>query len=152
MKHETLLDIPKNKRNGHFTWEDFTRDKHSSGAVAIAAKLISEGKTVSFDCYKRIKDPNGFLTVKREFVAIHYFGILDLKEDIPGRSIAVRISNCSNLDAVGSHSLIASWTPKETTIDPVYIAAELMLFLSRYGDVFINPMEELEPLDGAYAD
>lgn len=134
----TLLDIEPGKTDRVFKTEDFRRESHGPGAVAIAAKLISEGKTVSFDCYKRVKDDNAFLTIKREYVDTFYFGIMDLKEGIEGRSIAVRISHCSDLDAVNSHSLIPSWTPREITSDPVHIAAELMLFLSRHDDVFIN--------------
>ena len=104
---QTLLDIKPGKTDRVFKTEDFRRESHGPGAVAIAAKLISEGKTVSFDCYKRVKDDNAFLTIKREYVGTFYFGI-------------------------------ASWTPKEITSDPVYIAAELMGFLCRYDDVFIN--------------
>lgn len=120
------------------TIENFRYENHGAGAAAIAAKKISEGQTVSFDLWANVKDDAGFLTVKREYQKTVYFGLLDLKEEIEGRSIALRISNSNDLDECGSSSLIPSWTPSHITTDAVYIAAELMHYLSRFDNAFIN--------------
>ena len=116
--------------------EDFKFEKHGIGGAGVAAKMIAQGLAVSFDCYKILPD---VIPLDREFVSTHYFGLLDLKENIEGRSIALMASHSSELDAVNSHSLIPSWTPKEITSDPVYIAAALVSFLKQYDNYFLNP-------------
>lgn len=120
------------------TVTDFAYTKHGAGAAATAAVLIAQGKTVCFDFWNRIKDANNFLTVSREYKGTQYFGLLDLHEGIEGRSIALRVSNTPDLDAAGSSSLIASWTPKEISTNPVFIAAELVAYLSRWDNYFLQ--------------
>ena len=65
--------------------------------------------------------------------AVHYIGIAYLD----GRP-ALRVSNCKDLEASGSHSLIASWHKPEIVTDQSYIAAEIACFLGRqYSDFFL---------------
>jgi hypothetical protein len=118
---------------------DFDYQKHGTGGAATAAVLIADGKTVSFDLWNRVKDADNFLTVSRDYKGTKYFGLLDLNEGIEGRSIALRVSDSPDLDAAGSSSLIASWTPKEITSNPVFIAAELVAYLSRWDNYFLQP-------------
>jgi hypothetical protein len=112
----------------------FSFENQGFGAVAIAAERIAKGEAICFDIFNRDnKTDSCELTYKGK----KYFGLHDIGSD-DEIDIAFRVSDVQNLDANGSHSLIASWY--RTQVDnPIYIAARLQLFLTREAtDYFIN--------------
>lgn len=100
------------------------------GACATAAKMIAKGETAAIHVFER---PDKQDTTKLSYKQCFYFGIADIE----GRK-ALRVSNCEDLTAAGSHSLIASGN--KSAKDPVFISARLCRFLTHEGsDWFINP-------------
>lgn len=107
---------------------DFKFNNHCFGACGYAAIDIAKGDTVKFDVFKR----NPLVSTELEYKSTWYFGLFD----IDGKP-ALRVSNTPDLDASGTHSLIASWNDEAN--NPVFISARLVLFLMREGsDWFIN--------------
>lgn len=112
---------------------NFSFETHGFGAAAIAARSISEGKTVSFVCYKR---PDKKDSTRLEFVGRHFFGIVEIEE---GQK-AFRTNRNTGVEDCGSHSLISSWNGNKIVCDPVFIAARLASFLQHEAsDYFIEP-------------
>ncbi len=108
---------------------NFSFENHSFGAAAIAAKRIVNGEIVGFNVFER---PNKNDSMELRYKTRFYFGLYEI-DGTP----AFRVSNCKDLDASGSHSLIASWN--DAANDVVFIAARLSLFLTREGsDYFIE--------------
>lgn len=119
----TIKDV-KSTRQVNWKFEN-----HCFGGCAIAAQKIAAGETIYFDVFNR---PNKEDSTELKYKTRFYFGLVDIDG-----SPALRVSNSTNLEDSGTHSLIPSWNNQAA--DPVFIAARLTLFLCREGsDWFIE--------------
>lgn len=136
---KTILDNVLTERQQPTT-EMFRFGKHGTGAAAIAAKKIAAGEPVSFDCWKTIKDEDGFLAVKREYLKTVYIGLAKLDDEKKGRDICLRLSYCPDLLAHETFSLLPSWNGNEINTDPVFIAAEIVAYMAAHkiDNYFLN--------------
>lgn len=108
----------------------FSFETQGHGAVALAAKRIAAGEQIAFECYNRTPLDSTMMDLK----AIYHISLYRIPED---GTICLRISESTDMDAVGSHSLLASWYKLEIVKDPVHIAAAIMSYFKPYSDYFI---------------
>ena len=109
-----------------------------SGAAAIAAKLIAQGKIISFDMWERVEI--SFANCVRHYKGTVFIGLTKLEDENPGRNIAVRVSHNKDMQAHQSHSLIASWYGNEIATDPVHIASAIVSYMAAHkaDNYFLN--------------
>ena len=133
-------NLKNNWRKPQPTLKMFRFGNEGSGAAGYAAKRIAQGETVSFDCWKVIKDESGFLSKKREFLKTVYIGLYKLKDEETGRNISLRISHCPDLVAHQTHALLASWNGNTINTDPVFIAAAIVEYMAanKIHNYFLN--------------
>lgn len=125
------IQQPKAKRSlEHFYTSQFNWkfETHGSGAIMVATKQILEGKTVSFDCFKRGETSTDMIFQKTEFI-----GIAHDEDD----GDMLRVSHCNDLFAHSTHSIIASWYG-ELVHNEALIAATIAMYLRCYSDFFLN--------------
>ena len=113
--------------------EDFIYENHGSGAAAIAAKLIAQGKIISFDMWERVEI--SFANCVRHYKGTIFFGLENNAGDI-----SARVSLSHNLASSGSHALIASWHGEEIATDPVHIASAIVSYMAAHkvDNYFLN--------------
>ena len=117
------------------TTDMYAYEKHGTGAAAIAAKMIGiESETVSFDLWNFPEDKL-FCDARREYKGTVFIGL-----NFYNGQMGLRVSNKPDLDADGSHALIASWHPLETVTDPAHIAAAIVGYMAakKIANYFLN--------------
>ena len=111
----------KDRTDTHqFDWSFYT---HDAGAATAAAKDIVNGKTIKFALFDRDKNDSTHMIYKGHC----YIGLVDFSHEGEGAGLALRYSSGNDLQAGGSHSLIASWNPDAG--DVVLIAATIAIRL-----------------------
>ena len=116
----------------------FDFHKHGIGEAAKAAKLISEGQTVSFDLWGV---PDGFMKGhERYFIKTVYIGLCEFAAEKEGDNFALRCSNSPDLLAVNSFSLISSGWDEDVIKNPAYISAAIVQYMGaeKAKNYFIN--------------